>query len=89
MNRARLTAVLTSRWNVAHSPLRLRLNSLPWLVPRPRSSDYKDVTNSRADHQPGQAVQPQAERAVRHVPARGEHGRQAGAVHGLLPYVGE
>jgi hypothetical protein len=32
MNRARFTAVLTSRWNAAHSPLRLRLNSLPWLV---------------------------------------------------------
>ena len=32
MNRARFTASLTTRWYVAHSPLRLRLNSLPWLV---------------------------------------------------------
>ena len=32
MNRARLTASAVARWKAAHSPLRLRLKSLPWLV---------------------------------------------------------
>ena len=32
VKRARLIASLTARWKAAQLPLRLRLNSLPWLV---------------------------------------------------------
>src|SRR5262249_22192762 len=32
MKRPRLMASLTARWKAAQLPLRLRLNSLPWLV---------------------------------------------------------
>ena len=51
--------------------------------PRPAFVDYKDVAGlKKTGHRPGQAVQPQAQRAVRDLSAgRGRRG-QAGPLHG-------